>query len=207
MLVNTLTELSPRDDKEIVRLGSGDSPMWIDETYTTSVLNAIGYVKTIVLSTFPHCLIVENAPPIKHPHTGLGDGVCSFSFCRLRQIKSHDIGCILFGDLLANQVIRKERQGGCLKWEVKGSVGFISSCTSPLFTFRLSKPKTVGIQMLLVIQPLKKYLTEHESETLSTCHDKHLASSQDAQWKLSKTASLPEGKCILLLYLILLSTV
>lgn len=61
--------------------------------------------------------------------------------------------------------------------------------------------------MLLVIQPLKKYLTEHESETLSTCHDKYLASCQDAQRPLSKTASLPEGKCILLLYRILLSTV
>lgn len=78
---------------------------------------------------------------------------------------------------------------------------------SPLFTFRLSKPKTLGIQMLLVIQPLKKYLTEHESETLSTCYDKYLASCQDAQRPLSKTASLPEGKCILLLYLVLLSTV
>lgn len=61
--------------------------------------------------------------------------------------------------------------------------------------------------MLLVIQPLKKYLTEHESETLSTCYDKYLASCQDAQRPLSKTASLPEGKCILLLYLVLLSTV
>lgn len=61
--------------------------------------------------------------------------------------------------------------------------------------------------MLIVIQPLKKYLTEHESETLSTCHDKYLASCQDAQQPLSKTASLPEGKCILLLYLVLLSTV
>ena len=60
MLVSTLTELSPRDDKEIVRLGSGDSPMWMDETYTTSVLNPIGYVKTIVLSTFPHCLFSVN---------------------------------------------------------------------------------------------------------------------------------------------------
>lgn len=30
--------------------------MWIDETYTTCVLNPIGYVKTIVLSTFPHCV-------------------------------------------------------------------------------------------------------------------------------------------------------
>ena len=78
---------------------------------------------------------------------------------------------------------------------------------SPLFTFRLSKQKTLGIQMLLVIQPLKKYLTEHESETLSTCYDKYLASCQDAQRPLSKTASLPEGKCILLLYLVLLSTV
>ena len=78
---------------------------------------------------------------------------------------------------------------------------------SPLFTFRLSKPKTLGIQMLLVIHPLKKYLTEHESETLSTCYDKYLASCQDAQRPLSKTASLPEGKCILLLYLVLLSTV
>lgn len=61
--------------------------------------------------------------------------------------------------------------------------------------------------MFLVIQPLKKYLTEHESETLSTCHDKYLASCQDAQRPLSKTASLPDGKCILLLYLALLSTV
>lgn len=61
--------------------------------------------------------------------------------------------------------------------------------------------------MLLVIQPLKKYLMEHESETLSTCHDKYLASCQDAQRPLSKTASLPEGKCILLLHLVLLSTV
>ena len=78
---------------------------------------------------------------------------------------------------------------------------------SPLFTFRLSKPKTLGIQMLLVIQPLKKYLTEHESETVPPCHDKYLASCQDAQRPLSKTASLPEGKCILLLYLVLLSTV
>lgn len=79
--------------------------------------------------------------------------------------------------------------------------------SSPLFTFRLSKPKTLGFQMLIVIQPLKKYLTEHESETLSTCHDKFLASCQDAQRPLSKTASLPEGKCILLLYFVLLSTV
>lgn len=61
--------------------------------------------------------------------------------------------------------------------------------------------------MLIVIQPLKKYLTEHESETLSTCHDKYLASCQDAQRPPSKTASLPEGKCILLLYFVLLSTV
>ena len=61
--------------------------------------------------------------------------------------------------------------------------------------------------MLLVIQPLKKYLTEHEPETLSTCHDKHLVSCQDAQRPLSKTASFPEGKCILLLHRILLSTV
>ena len=77
----------------------------------------------------------------------------------------------------------------------------------PLFTFRLSKQKTLGIQMLFVIQPLKKYLTEHESETLPPCHDKYLASCQDAQRPPSKTASLPEGKCILLLYRILLSTV
>lgn len=78
---------------------------------------------------------------------------------------------------------------------------------SPLFTFRLSKQKTLGFQMLFVIQPLKKYLTEHESETVPPCHDKYLAGCQDAKRPLSKTASLPEGKCILLLYRILLSTV
>ena len=76
----------------------------------------------------------------------------------------------------------------------------IDYIASPLFTFRLSKQKTLGIQMLFVIQPLKKYLTEHESETLPPCHDKYLASCQDAQRPPSKTASLPEGKCILLLY-------
>lgn len=81
------------------------------------------------------------------------------------------------------------------------------SSFSPLFTFRLSKQKTLGFQMLFVIQPLKKYLTEHEPETLPPCHDKHVVSCQDAQRPLSKTASLPEGKCILLLYRILLSTV
>jgi hypothetical protein len=100
----------------------------------------------------------------------------------------------------------------CGIWENQGEIDpstitIAQSGISSLFTFRLSKQKTLGIQMLLVIQQLKKYLTEHEPETLSTCHDKHLVSCQDAQRPLSKTASLPEGKCILLLYRILLSTV
>ena len=92
-------------------------------------------------------------------------------------------------------------------WQCNLGLRAGSSVIYPLFTFRLSKQKTLGIQMLLVIQPLKKYLTEHESETLPPCHDKYLASCQDAQRPPSKTASLPEGKCILLLYRILLSTV
>ena len=61
--------------------------------------------------------------------------------------------------------------------------------------------------MLLVIQPLIEYLTENESGTLSACHDKPLVSCQDAQRTLSKNSSLPEGKCMLLLCLVLFPTV
>ena len=77
----------------------------------------------------------------------------------------------------------------------------------PTVYLPIIKTKNSGDPDVACDTTVKKYLTEHESETLSTCYDKYLASCQDAQRPLSKTASLPEGKCILLLYLVLLSTV
>ena len=182
-----------------------------DATTNTLDINR-GYVITILSPVFgtpvliTHCLLPYTKPQSPKWRDRASINRCTFyskfRICYVSRRKATNYIIISVWNISDIYNIRLlQKFDGEKYW---GTISLLPDY-SPLFTFRLSKPKTLGFQMMMM-QPLKKYLTEHESETLSPCHDKYLASCQDAQRSLSKTASLPEGKCILLRYRVLLST-